>query len=105
MILKIFLKIWPSLIPIFSYIIWVYIVKGIIVKFALRMMAKRYKVRQEKIINGEYEVVGSKSTRDIDSDLQKNQQGIFSLKNPTFVAIIYFSLILLIISFLLGAIA
>ncbi len=83
--LKFLLKIWPALIPIAIYLLWV---------FVFEKLVRRISNKGNKIINAEYSVVdkdGDKSKM-----VQKNQK--FSIKNPRFVFILYISLILAIIS-------
>lgn len=104
MILKILMKIWPSLVPIFAYIIWVYIVKGILLRIVINLLTKRPSGKNKnKIIDGEYEVVGGKSTKVQDKSQTNYRPGNFSLDNTGFVIAIYLSLIFLIASFIYGA--
>ena len=93
MLLKLLMKIWPSIVPISLYVLWVIIVEGIIIKKIL----KREKNIEEE---GEYKVVGGKATKD-----RKNPKKIsrFSLKNRQFVIIIYISLIFGILSLIYTA--
>lgn len=86
--LKLILKIWPSLLPIAVYIFWMYIVEGIILK---RLLRKKDTIEGQKI-------VGNKTTKE---DVEK--LGIFSLKNRCFVVILYMSLFLGILTLLLSA--
>jgi hypothetical protein len=71
MLLKIFLKIWPSLIPITVYIFWVFVVEKIF--------------KKKDVIEGK-KIVGEKST-------EIKRPSIFSLENRCFVVILYMSLI------------
>lgn len=104
MLLKILLKVWPSLVPIFAYIIWVYIVKGIILRILINLLTKRSHLKKgNRVIDGEYEVVGDKSTKAKGESSTQEQPGNFSLENRSFVVMIYLSLILLIASFIYGA--
>ena len=79
MLLKLLLKIWPSFIPIISYIIWVRVVENIILK---RLM------RKKETIDGE--LVGEGSTKK--EDVQNRSK--FSLQNRYFIIVLYLSLIL-----------
>jgi len=80
--LKLLLKIWPAFTPIIVYILWVYIIEGVVLKKFLK---------KEEIIEGE-KIVGEKTT-------QKTAEkvGKFSLKNRCFVTIVYMSLVLAIL--------
>lgn len=80
MLLKLFLKIWPSLIPIAVYIFWVLVVEKI-----LRRIFKK-----KNVIEGE-KIVGEKTT-------EAKKLGIFSLENRCFVIILYMSLVLAILT-------
>lgn len=83
MIVKIFLKIWPALLPIFVYLIWIYLIKKILAKYHTKTATKVEKF------------VGEKST-------EIYKIGAFSLHNKNFVKVLYLSLILailLVISF------
>lgn len=89
MILKLLLKIWPSLIPLSAYIFWV-IVQRLIQNY----------FKKKNYIEGEFEEVVDAKNK---NQKQENEQNIpknhdFSLKNPKFLVIIYLSLILVIIS-------
>lgn len=77
MLLKLLLKIWPSLIPILAYVVWIIVVENIILK---RLM------RKKETIDGE--LVGESSTKDV------QRVGKFSLQNRYFVMVLYLSLIL-----------
>lgn len=73
--LKFILKIWPALLPIIIYIIWVFVFK---------------KNGKKDYIDGEYKVVNEKP---------KNEQiGAFSLRNSSFVIILFSTLLLIIVS-------
>jgi hypothetical protein len=81
MLLKLLIKIWPALTPIFLYIFWV-IIRRIIFKL----------LNKKNYINANYS--------DLDNDNPKNTISPYSLKNKQFIFVIYLSLIFLIISFL-----
>ncbi len=92
MLLKLLLKIWPSLAPIILYIFWVWLVK-----FLKKKNPKKDWIDAEK-------VVGEKSTADQVEDQKSEEKfGKFSLQNPCFVAVLYVSLILAIITLLVTA--
>lgn len=78
--LKLLLKLWPSLIPIAVYIFWVFVVEKILQKI----------FKKKNVIEGE-KIVGEKTT-------EIKKVGIFSLKNHCFVVILYMSLILAILT-------
>jgi len=81
--LKLILKLWPALIPIVLYLLWVYLIKKIIIKRI---------IKKDKIIDVEKKV-GQSSTQD---EVDEN----FTLKNKNFLIVIYISLILIILSFI-----
>jgi hypothetical protein len=74
--IKFFLKIWPALIPIATYIFWVLVVERIF--------------KKKNVIEGE-KIVGEKTT-------EIKKVGIFSLKNRCFVVILYMSFLLAILT-------
>ncbi len=80
MLLKLLLKIWPSLIPITVYIFWVLVIEKILQKI----------FKKKNVIEGE-KIVGEKTT-------EVKKVGIFSLKNRCFVTILYMSLVLAILT-------
>jgi hypothetical protein len=84
--LKLLLKIWPAFTPIIVYILWVFVVEGLILKKILK---------KEEIIEGE-KVVGEKTTQKIAENPVK-KAGKFSLKNRCFVTIVYMTLVLAIL--------
>jgi hypothetical protein len=90
MILKLILKIWPSFVPIITYISWV-IIKGMVTKY----------LEKKNFISGEFEEL-DKNGKKIKKKSAKPDP--FSLKNKHFIITIYLSLILMIISFLFFAI-
>jgi hypothetical protein len=90
MILKLLLKIWPSLIPLLSYVFWI-VIKRIITNY----------LRKKDFIEGEFKVINKDKSK---KDKEVDNVGHFSLKNRNFVFVIYLSLILMIISFLFFAI-
>ncbi|MDA0902306.1 MAG: hypothetical protein O3B09_02720 [Proteobacteria bacterium] len=92
MLLKILLKIWPSLIPLSLYILWIIFLELFILKKAKN---------KKDFIEGEYEEVDKAGQTN--SRFGKPMVGHFSLKNPHFVITLYISLILMIISFLFFA--
>ena len=92
MILKILLKLWPALIPILLYILWVWLSK---------------KLKQKDYIDADFQEVkdDKKSNKDSTRKAKNRQIGAFSLRNTIFIAVIYLSLILTILSFLFFAIS
>ena len=78
--LKLLLKIWPSLIPITVYIFWVLVIEKILQKI----------FKKKNVIDGE-KIVGEKTT-------EIKKVGIFSLKNRCFVVILYMSFLLAILT-------
>lgn len=105
MLLKLLLKIWPALVPILSYLIWVYVIQG----FVMRKLRERQAKKEGKIIEGEFVKVGEKSTaaksenNDNSSNKAKESFQKFSLENPQFVLVLYLSLIFAIITLLVVA--
>ena len=83
MLLKILLKIWPSLTPILAYIFWVYIVERLIIR---RLLKKSF------VINAKKSSTAKKNEYEI------KKVGVFSLRNKNFVIILYISLILAIVT-------
>ena len=95
--LKFLLKIWPAFLPILVYIFWVYVIDDILIKKILR---------PKKNIDGEFKVVGEKSTKQEDSTLgSESKVNKFSLKNHCFVVILYLSLSLAILTLIVSAFA
>lgn len=105
MLLKILLKIWPALIPITVYLLWVYVIEKLVIQ---RLLKRRSK--EEKIIEGEFQTVGEKSTKEEVGKGEGDTKNIFarsskafSLQNPNFVLVLYLSLIFSIIALILSA--
>lgn len=73
--LKFILKIWPALLPIAIYTIWVYIFK---------------KKGKKDYIDAEYKIVDEKA--------KSEQIGAFSLQNNVFVLILFSTFLLIILS-------
>jgi len=86
MLFKLILKIWPSLIPIIAYIFWTYIVERIIIK----AIFKKGKILNTKKEKKEYVI---------------ETPGVFSLRNQRFVVVLYFSLILAIVTLIYFALS
>ena len=84
--LKLLLKIWPSLIPITVYVFWVLIID----RFLLPKLLKK-----KTTFEGE-KVVGEKST-------EVKKPAMFSLQNRCFVVILYMSLTLAILTLIVSA--
>jgi len=82
MLLKLLLKIWPSLTPIIAYIFWVYIVEGILIK---KLFSKNKVIDAKREGQKEYVIKEPKA---------------FSLNNKRFVFILYITLILSIFTFI-----
>ena len=81
--LRLLLKVWPALIPITIYILWVLVIKKFLIKKILR---------RSDYINGE-KVVGEKTT----------EKKIFSLQNHNFVITLYATFILAILTLIFSA--
>ena len=79
MLLKLILKIWPSLIPITAYIFWTFVVEG----FLLKKIFKKATILETKRNKKEYVI---------------EKPGHFSLRNKRFVFVLYVSFILAIIT-------
>lgn len=94
MLIRLILKIWPALLPILLYLLWVMVIERLILQRILK------KKKSEKIIEGEYKVVGEKSS----SADNERAAGQFSLQNPMFVKVLYLSLIALILTLIFSAI-
>lgn len=85
--LKLLLKIWPSLTPIVFYLLWIYVIE----KFIIKKLIKK-----SKIIEAEKDV-GSRSTEE---KFKIKEVGNFSLNNQTFVKVLYLTIVFAILSFL-----
>ncbi|MBL6664399.1 MAG: hypothetical protein ISQ34_00985 [Rickettsiales bacterium] len=79
MLLKLILKIWPSLIPITIYILWTFVIEG----FLLQKLFKRGKIIETKREKKEYVM---------------EKPGHFSLRNKKFVFVLYASFITAIVT-------
>lgn len=102
--------------PILAYILWVYVIEGVILRKLLQPK-KPLKKSGEKIVEGEFKIVGEKSTveenkkRDGSHDSteagqsQKQKTSDFSLHNKRFVVVLYVSLIAMIVSLVMSAIS
>lgn len=84
--LKFILKIWPALLPITLYILWVLVIEKFLIKKILRR--KEY-IEAEK-------VVGEKTT-------EFKPKKAFSLENKNFVIVLYASFILAILTLIFSA--
>jgi hypothetical protein len=94
--LKFLLKIWPAFLPILVYIFWIYVIEDILIKKILR---------PKKIIDGEFKIVGEKSTeQNSQSETEKPKISKFSLQNSCFVTILYLSLSLAILGLIASAV-
>jgi hypothetical protein len=78
--LRIILKLWPALLPVVIYCLWILVIKKLLLQKILR---------KKDEINGE-KIVGEAST-------EQKKPKAFSLQNRSFVAILYFSLVLAIL--------
>lgn len=87
MILKLLLKIWPSLIPLSAYVFWIIV----------QRLIRNY-FRKKNYIEGEFEEVvdPNNSERSTKNPQNIKKTGDFSLKNPKFLVVIYVTLILVI---------
>lgn len=92
MILKFLLKIWPALLPILIYCLWI-LVQKIIYKFFAK--------KAGKIIDATYEEVNNKEEK---KQNPTDKAGNFSLHNRQFIMILYLSFFIAIICFLFFAI-
>ncbi len=92
MIIKLLLKIWPALLPIIIYCLW--IIAMAIVK---KMIAKSLAKKSGKIIDATYQEI--KNEQKIDPII-----GNFSLQNRQFIIVLYLSFFIAIICFLFFAI-
>jgi hypothetical protein len=108
--IRLLTKIWIALIPILLYLFWIYVIENIILRKLLQPKKKK------KIIDGEFEVVGEKSTDGTSQEnsnnkadqnstdtLGKNSYGNFSLHNKRFVFTLYVSFIAMIVSLIVSA--
>ncbi len=84
--MRFILKLWPALTPILFYLFWVFVIERILLKRILK---------KKTIIEGE-KVVGEKTTAE-------KKISHFSLENRRFVAVLYLSLILAILTLILSA--
>ncbi len=109
MILKLILKLWPALLPILTYLFWVVVVQNIMVRYLLnKIYGQKGKKKKSKIIDGEYEIIGDKSTKksqEFDDFQEKSLKYHFSLKNKIFVGVVYLSLITAIFSLIYTALS
>lgn len=78
--LKFLLKIWPAFLPIIIYILWIILIENFLIKKI---------IRRKDYIEGE-KIVGEKAT--------KQETKHFSLKNRRFVATLYVSFFIAIIT-------
>lgn len=93
MILKILLKLWPALIPILLYLLWIWLSK---------------KLNKKSYIEAEFQEIkkdDKKSQETTQNSANYQKIGDFSLKNTIFIAVIYSSLVITILSFLFFAIS
>ncbi len=92
MLLKLILKIWPALLPIAIYCLW------ILVRYLMRRAAAK---KSGNIIDGVYTEVKNDAG---EASNFKQETGDFSLHNQRFVKVLYLSLFIAIICFLFFAI-
>lgn len=86
--LKLILKIWPALLPITIYILWVLVIE-------------RFLLPKKKVIEGQFKTVGEKSTsadeeQNLASETESTAPSLsqkFSLQNRNFVITLYLTLI------------
>jgi hypothetical protein len=86
--LRLLLKIWPALIPITIYILWVLVIDKILIKKILR---------RKDYIEGE-KIVGEKTT-------EAPEKKMFSLQNRNFVITLYATFILAILTLIFSALS
>ncbi|MCE3255578.1 MAG: hypothetical protein K0R25_1072 [Rickettsiaceae bacterium] len=95
MIIKFLLKIWPALLPILIYCLWI-----AFKKINRAIIAKREAEKSGKIINATYQ----EAEKNVGKQNDEKAVGDFSLYNQRFVTILYLSLFIAIICFLFFAI-
>lgn len=96
MLLKLLLKIWPALLPIAIYCLW------ILVRLIVRKIAQK---KAGKIIDGVFsEVKKDEKLAQNQSYETKDRVGDFSLHNRKFILVLYSTLFIAIICFLFFAI-
>jgi len=93
MLLKIFLKIWPALVPIALFIIY----KLFIVKLINRLKNKN------KTIEGEKVVGDSKTTPQNSGPQTYSSQKLFNLNDKNLIITLYLSLIIMILCLIILA--
>lgn len=87
MILKILLKIWPALLPLTIYFLWV---------MTLKILTRRGK--KGNFVEGEFQEINKDGQK-----INEQKPSPFSLNNKYFIITLYLSLISLIISFIFFA--
>ena len=92
MIIKLLLKIWPALLPILIYCLWI---------LAQRIFNKLWNRKSARIINATYQEVNPNHK---ESDQTNDKINDFSLQNHRFIVVLYLSFFVAIICFLFFAI-
>ena len=88
--IRLILKIWPALLPITLYLLWVFVFSKLISRI----------FRKKDYIDANFDIIDEKTGQKI----EKNAKiGRFSLENRVFVAVLYASLLMTIFSLILLA--
>ena len=97
MIIKLLLKIWPALLPILIYCLWI---------LAQRIFNKLWNRKSARIINATYQEVNHQEVNPNhkESDQTNDKINDFSLQNHRFIVVLYLSFFVAIICFLFFAI-
>lgn len=83
--IRLFLKIWPALLPIILYLLWVFVFRKLIIRI----------FRKKDYIDADYDIIDEKTGK----KKEKNDGiGRFSLQNRVFVVVLYASLLMTIFS-------
>ena len=95
MIIRFLLKIWPALLPILVYCLWI-----VLQKTTQKIITKNSSKKSGKIINATYHEVKN----EIEPNKIGAKVGNFSLQNQHFIIVLYLSFFVAIICFLFFAI-
>ncbi len=88
--IRLILKIWPALLPITLYLLWVFVFSKLISRI----------FRKKDYIDANFDIIDEKTGQ----KTEKNAKiGRFSLENRVFVAVLYVSLLMMIFSLILLA--
>ncbi len=95
MLRLLFLRLWPALIPIILYLLWIFVMKKFFVKSS----------QKDNVIDAKYsDISNSNSSSQSATKSDKVAVGNFSLQNTLFLAVVYLSLILSIVALIFAAI-